>query len=64
MEREAKAVFVGEVIEEHGATPEELSHHAAPFVFRMRVERYWKGVKTPKVIGLKIAEKYLAYAVG
>ncbi|HEY1925553.1 MAG TPA: hypothetical protein VGG58_09880 [Candidatus Acidoferrum sp.] len=50
MERKAQAVFVGEAIEEHEATPEELSHHPAPFVFRMRVKRYWKRVKTPEVI--------------
>jgi hypothetical protein len=78
MERKAKAVFVGEVVGWHEATREDLRQHSAPFVFRMRVDRYWKGVKTHEVtisamgvllpgccdIALKEGEKYLVYAVG
>ena len=38
MERESKAVFVGEVIAMHDATPEELRHGSDKFEWEMRVE--------------------------
>jgi hypothetical protein len=77
MMREAKAVFVGEVIGYREATGEDSRNHSAPYVFRVRVERYWKGVKTPEIsisavseslpgccgVKLEIGEKYLFYAV-
>jgi len=76
MERRAKAVFVGEIIKLREATPEDERNHSSPYVFRVRVERYWKGVTTPEIsisamdgppgccgIELKVGEKYLIYAV-
>jgi hypothetical protein len=77
MMREAKAVFVGEVIGFREATAEDSRNHSAPHVFRVRVERYWKGVKTPEIsisavseslpgccgAKLEVGEKYLFYAV-
>jgi hypothetical protein len=77
MMREAKAVFVGEVIGFREATAEDSRNRSAPYVFRVRVDRYWKGVKTPEVSisavreslpgccgeELKVGEKYLFYAV-
>jgi hypothetical protein len=78
MERESKAVFVGEVIAMHDATPEELRHGSDKFEWEMRVERYWKGVKTQQIfisangvamhgccdIALDMGNKYLVYVVG
>ncbi len=78
MEREAKAVFVGEVIAMHDATPEELRHGSDKFEWEMRVERYWKGVETQQIfisargvamhgccdIALAAGNKYLVYVVG
>ena len=78
MMREAKAVFVGEVVKFHEATREDERHHSAPYVFTVRVERYWKGVKTQEVtvsamgltrpgcceIALEEGYKYLFYVVG
>ena len=76
MERRAKAVFVGEVIAAREATREDERNHSAPYVFRLRVERYWKGVKTPEIsisamdgpphccgMEFEVGEKYLVYAV-
>jgi hypothetical protein len=78
MKREAKAVFVGEVIGLREATREDERHHSAPYVFQIRVERYWKGVKTQEIdisamgvtrggccdIALSEGHKYLIYVVG
>jgi hypothetical protein len=78
MERRAKVVFVGEIIAEREATQEDERTHSAPYVFLVRVERYWKGVKTPEIsisaigelqpgccgVSLKVGQKYLVYAVG
>ena len=71
-------MFVGEVVAKHDATPEELRHGSDRFEWEMRVERYWKGVKTQEIflsargvltpgccdISLDIGERYLVYAVG
>jgi hypothetical protein len=78
MEQEAKAVFVGTVLEIRDSTEEERHHHADAAVARIRVERFWKGVKTEEVlvsdmgillpgccnISFKVGRKYLVYAVG
>ena len=78
MERESKAVFVGEVIAMHDATPEEMRHGSDEFEWEMRVERYWKGIKTQQIfisahgvamhgccdIALEMGNKYLVYVVG
>jgi hypothetical protein len=78
MFQEASAVFVGEVLEIRDSTPEEQLHHSEESVARMRVERFWKGVKTKEIlisamgikyggccdVLLKKGEKYLIYAVG
>jgi hypothetical protein len=76
MMREAKAVFIGEVLEIREATPQENRKHSYFFVVRMRVDQYWKGVKTHEVlvsgrgetgvccdIRLDVGQKYLVYAV-
>lgn len=76
MEREAKAVFVGEVIAKREATREDEHNHSSPYVIRMRVEHYWKWVKNPEIsisaldepprccgTEFKVGEKYLVYAV-
>lgn len=78
MQREAKAVFIGEVIAMHDATPDEMRHGSDKFEWEMRVERYWKGVKTQQIrisargvamhgccdIALATGNKYLVYVVG
>jgi hypothetical protein len=78
MKRHAKAVFVGEVLEEREATRDEARELRVAFVVRMRVERFWKGVKTPEMVvnamgelapgccgvSLKAGQRYLIYAVG
>lgn len=45
----AKAVFVGEVLEVRPATTAEREDLRGPFIVRMRVERYWKGVKSREI---------------
>jgi hypothetical protein len=77
MMHEARAVFVGEVLEIRESTPDEQRHHSDLAVARMRIERYWKGVKTQEIlisavgiarggccdIALAVGHKYLVYAV-
>jgi hypothetical protein len=78
MLRKAKSVFVGEVIEWHEANKEEMHRYSNPIVVRVRVEQYWKGVKTQEIlissmgmlrhgccdIALEEGQKYLVYAAG
>ena len=77
MKREANLIFVGEVLEVRQATDEERRHHADFNLMRVRVERYWKGVKTKEVTisGMGVTamccntrfepnKKYLIYTVG
>jgi hypothetical protein len=48
MTREANMIFVGEILEVRQATDEERRHHADFNLMRVRVDRYWKGVKRKK----------------
>jgi hypothetical protein len=47
--RHAKAVFMGEVIEVRETTKAEREEYSNFFIVRMRVERYWKGIKSGEV---------------
>ena len=73
--RHAKAVFVGEVLELTEATKEQTENGFGCAVARMKVERFWKGVKSSEIIvsteigrvcgpGLEVGQKYLVYAFG
>jgi hypothetical protein len=76
MMRESKAVFVGEVLEIRESTPDEQRRHSDLAVARMRIEKFWKGVKTEEIlisgmgftrggccdIALAVGHKYLVYA--
>jgi hypothetical protein len=70
----AKVVFVGEVLEVRKATKSELEEYSGPFIVRMRVERYWKGIKSGEInvetdmtgCGpyFRVGEKFLVYGMG
>ena len=73
--RHAKAVFIGEVLEITETTKEQREAGLGSALARMRVERFWKGVKSSEIfvsteIGvicgphLEIGQKYLVYAFG
>jgi hypothetical protein len=49
LKHRAKAVFIGQVLEVREATTSEREEHSNFFIVRMRVERYWKGVKSGEV---------------
>jgi len=49
MKHHAKAVFIGEVLEVREATKEEREEYSNFYVVRMRVQRYWKGIKSGEV---------------
>jgi|SRR5436309_11673063 len=69
----ATAVFVGEVLEVREATKSERGEYSNAFIVRMRVERYWKGIKSSEInvetdmtgCGpyFRIAEKFLVYGM-
>jgi hypothetical protein len=46
MKQHAKAVFIGEVLEVRGATKEEREEYSNFYIVRMRVQRYWKGIRS------------------
>lgn len=48
--RHPKAVFLGEVLEIRPATPDEREDGANTYIVKLRVERYWKGVKTGEIV--------------
>ncbi len=70
----ARAVFVGEVLEVREATRSEREEYSSPFIVRMRVERYWKGIKSGEInvetdmMGcgpyFRVGEKFLVYGIG
>jgi len=70
----AKVVFVGEVLEVRKATKSELEEYSGPFIVRMRVERYWKRIKSGEInvetdmtgCGpyFRVGEKFLVYGMG
>jgi hypothetical protein len=74
MRHHAKAVFIGEVLEVRVATKAELEEHSNFYVVRMRVEGYWKGIKSGEVNvetdmtgcgpNLQVGERYLVYGMG
>jgi|HubBroStandDraft_4_1064222.scaffolds.fasta_scaffold42289_3 hypothetical protein len=74
MKRHAKAVFVGEVLEIASTPKAELKMGASSYAIRLRVERYWKGVRTREVtvhtdmVGcgprFEVGRKYLVYGFG
>jgi len=49
MKHHAKAVFIGEVLEVREATKEEREEYSNFYIVRMRVQRYWKGIKSGEV---------------
>jgi hypothetical protein len=70
----AKSVFVGEVLEVREATKSEREEYSGPFIVRMRVERYWKGIKSGEInietditgCGpyFRVGQKFLVYGMG
>jgi hypothetical protein len=74
MKHHAKAVFIGEVLEVREATKEEREKYSNFYIVRMRVQRYWKGIKSVEVNvetdltgcgpNLRVGEKYLVYGMG
>jgi hypothetical protein len=70
----AKAVFVGEVLEVRSATKSDREENPSPFIVRMRVERYWKGIKSGEInvetdmtgCGpyFRVGDKFLVYGMG
>ena len=70
----AKAVFVGEVLEVREATKSEREEYSDAYMGRMRVDRYWKGIKSGEInietdmIGcspcFRVGEKFLVYGRG
>src|SRR3972149_4946781 len=68
----SKAVFAGEVLEVRAATHAEKENWAGFYVVRLRVERYWKGVKGQDIsvasdlVGcgpnFRVGEKWIVYA--
>lgn len=70
----SKAVFVGEVLEVRQATKEEREDGSDLYFVRLRVERYWKGIKTSEIwVGadmygcgpnFEVGQKYLVNARG
>ena len=47
--RHARAVFTGEVLEVREATKPEQEENSNAYIVRMRVERYWKGIKSGEI---------------
>jgi hypothetical protein len=72
--RHAKALFIGEVLEVREATKGEREDSSNSFIVRMRVEGYWKGIKSREVnvetdmtgCGpyFRVGEKFLVYGMG
>ena len=70
----AKAVFAGEVLEVRAATKAEREEYSNSYIVRMRVERYWKGIKSGEITvetdmfgcgpNLQVGTKYLVYGMG
>jgi hypothetical protein len=70
----ARAVFIGEVLEVREATKEEREEYSNFYIVRMRVQRYWKGIKSGEVNvetdltgcgpNIKVGKKYLVYGMG
>jgi hypothetical protein len=69
----AKSVFVGEVVEIRKTSASDSEEGTSPFAVRLRVEKYWKGVKTIAVTvhvdlhgcgpAMKVGKKYLVFAM-
>jgi hypothetical protein len=74
MRRHAKVVFVGEVLEITDTPKAELELGANHYSVRLRVDRFWKGVKTREATvhtdmfgcgpRFEVGRKYLVYAFG
>jgi hypothetical protein len=72
--RHARSVFVGEVLEVREATTSEREENSNAYIVRMRVERYWKGIKSGEInvetdmtgCGpyFRVGEKFLVYGMG
>ena len=72
--RHAKAVFAGEVLKVREATKSEQEENSNAYIVRMRVERYWKGIKFGEInvetdmtgCGpyFRVGEKFLVYGMG
>jgi hypothetical protein len=69
----AKSVFVGEVLEVREISAFESEDGASSFAVRLRVEKYWKGVKTIEITvhtdlhgcgpDMRVGKKYLVFAM-
>jgi hypothetical protein len=74
MKHHAKAVYIGEALEVREATKAEREEYSNFYIVRMRVERYWKGIKSGEVNvetdltgcgpNLRVGTKYLVYGMG
>jgi len=74
MRHHSKAVFIGVVLEIRETTKAELEEYSNFYIVRMRVERYWKGIRSVEVYvetdltgcgpNLRVSEKYLVYGMG
>jgi hypothetical protein len=74
MKRHAKVVLVGEVLDITDTPKTDLEMGANRYSVRLRVDRFWKGVKTREVtvhtdmVGcgprFEVGRKYLVYAFG
>ncbi len=70
----AKAVFIGQVLDISPTPQSKREMGVTPYSVRLRVERYWKGVKTLEVtvhtdmVGcgphFEVGRKYLVYGFG
>lgn len=69
----AKAVFIGEVLEVRPPTKAEREDGSNSYVVRLRVERFWKGIKGSEVFvetdmfgcgpNFEVRQKYLVYGM-
>jgi hypothetical protein len=74
MKSHAKTVFIGEALEITEMPKADLEIGASHYAVRLRVERYWKGVKTREVVvhtdmvgcgpQFEIGQKYLVCGFG
>ena len=70
---QAKAVFIGKVLEVRPATKAEREDGSNSYIVRLRVERFWKGIKGSEVFvetdmfgcgpNFEVGQKYLVYGM-
>lgn len=72
--RHAKVVFVGQVLEVRPASKSELEQYSSAYIVRLRVERYWKGIRSSEtsvetdMTGcgpyFRVGDEFLVYGMG